>query len=160
MDNGLRHSAKKVQDILKQHNLAIKVIEFKALTRTAQEAADTIGCQVGQIAKTLIFKTKNSNKTVCIIASGNNRVDERKIELILGEKIERPDADYVLSHTGFAIGGIPPVGYSLETKPFIDEDLMHYSKIWAAAGTPYAVFSLSPEDLLNITGGTVTNVRK
>jgi len=94
-NNPLRDSAKRVQDILHQSIPGAKVIEFKELTRTAQEAANAIGCEVGQIAKTLIFKGKKSGKPICIIASGLNRVDEKKIAAHIGEPIERPDADYV-----------------------------------------------------------------
>lgn len=160
MNPTLKKSAQRVQDVLKEHNLGLKVIEFTELTRTAQEAANTIGCTVGQIAKTLIFKGKTSGKPVCIVASGPNRVDEKKVELILGEGLEKPDADYVVQHTGFAIGGIPPIGYTFENKPLIDEDLMNFKEIWAAAGTHNAVFCLSPRDLVAITQGTVTKIKK
>ena len=156
----LKGSAQRVQDVLTQHGLDLKVIEFKELTRTAQEAANAIGCEVGQIAKTLIFRGKTTSKPICVIASGKNRVDEKKIVQYMGEEIEKPDAEYVLQHTGFAIGGIPPIGYQLETKPLIDEDLMAYAEIWAAAGTPHSVFRLTPSDLLKITNGREVNIRK
>jgi prolyl-tRNA editing enzyme YbaK/EbsC (Cys-tRNA(Pro) deacylase) len=160
MENRLKSSSQRIQDILHEHHLGIKVIEFKETTRTSQEAATAIGCEVGQIAKTLIFKGKVSGKPVCIIASGKNRVDEKKIVQILGEEIEKPDADYVLKYTSFSIGGVPPIGYELEIKPLPDEDLMAYGEIWAAAGTPNSVFRLSPQDLLQITKGSVVNLRK
>lgn len=155
----MKNSASKVQETLHKFNLDMKVVEFKELTRTSQEAANTIGCEVGQIAKTLIFKGKSSSKPICVIASGKNRVDEKKIASLIGEGIEKPDAEFVLKHTGFAIGGIPPVGFQLEIHPFIDEDLMGYSEIWAAAGTPNAVFQLHPNHLLQITQGQVVNIR-
>ena len=129
----MKESAKRIQGILNQQGLDIQVIEFKELTRTSQEAALAIGCAVGQIAKTLIFRGKTTSKPICIIASGKNRVDEKKIIHYIGEEIEKPDADFVLQHTGFAIGGIPPLGYHLDSKPLIDEDLMAYSDLWAAA---------------------------
>jgi prolyl-tRNA editing enzyme YbaK/EbsC (Cys-tRNA(Pro) deacylase) len=160
MNDILKNSAQRIQNILQQHGLTTKVIEFKELTRTAQEAAQAIGCEVGQIAKTLIFRTKDTLQPVCIIASGSNKVDEEKIEHCIGQKIEKPDADYVLKHTGFAIGGIPPLGYVLDIKPLIDRDLMNYNNIWAAAGTPHAVFELSPQDLVTITQGRVVDIRK
>ncbi len=156
----LKDSSQKIQDLLNQYGLDFKVIEFKELTRTAQEAADVIGCEVGQIAKTLIFKGKSSSRPICVIASGKNRVDEKKIAHYVGEEIEKPDADYVLEHTQFSIGGIPPIGYTFAINPLIDEDLMHYAELWAAAGTPNSVFSLSPQNLLKITNGQVVNVRK
>ena len=152
----LKTSAQKIQDILHQYALCLEVIEFQETTRTSQEAAAAIGCEVGQIAKTLIFKGKKTGKPICIIASGKNRVDERKIIQMFGEEIEKPDGEFVLKHTGFAIGGVTPIGYALDTKPFIDADLMNYSEIWAAAGTPNSVFKLTPKILLYITQGTVS----
>ena len=159
MNNQLKNSSQRVQTILQEYKLELKVIEFRELTRTSQEAARTIGCEVGQIAKTLIFKGKTTGKPICIIASGKNRVDEKKIVQHLGEEIEKPDAEYVQKHTGFAIGGVPPIGYGLEIKPLIDEDLMAYKEIWAAAGTPYSVFRLTPNDLQLMTQGIVANIR-
>ncbi len=156
----LKGSSQRVQDILHEHKLGIEVVEFKELTRTSQEAANAIGCEVGQIAKTLIFKGKITSKPICIIASGKNRVDEKKIVQYVGEEIEKPDAEYVLEHTSFVIGGVPPIGYTLEIRPLIDEDLMVYHEIWAAAGTPNSVFRLMPNDLLKITQGKIANIRK
>jgi len=160
MGNELRDSAKRVQEILQQQLPDAKVIEFKELTRTSEEAARTIGCEVGQIAKTLIFKGKKSGKAVCVIASGINRVDEKKVAALVGEPIERPDAEFVLSCTRFAIGGIPPIGFELDIPPFIDQDLLQYAEIWAAAGTPYAVFCIVPQDLIRITNGRVVDIKK
>ncbi len=156
----LKDSARRVQQVLQQHDLDIRVVEFKETTRSAQEAADTIGCEVGQIAKTLIFKGKHDAKAICIIASGKNRVDEKKIEQLIGQPIEKPDADFVLKHTGFAIGGVPPVGYTLDIAPLIDQDLMSYGEIWAAAGTPFSVFNITPENLVRITHGRVIDIKK
>jgi prolyl-tRNA editing enzyme YbaK/EbsC (Cys-tRNA(Pro) deacylase) len=156
----LRPSAQLVQDILHRYRADIEVVEFKELTRTAQEAANAIGCEVGQIAKTLIFQGKRTAKPIAIIASGKNRVDEKKIEAYVDEEIVKPEASYVLHHTGFAIGGIPPIGYSLDIKPLIDEDLMIYPEIWAAAGTPHTVFKITPQDLFHITQGRIATIRK
>lgn len=155
----LKHSSKKIQDLLQSFHLDNEVIEFKELTRTSREAAAIIGCDVGQIAKTLIFKGKKSGNVICVIASGKNHVDEKKISKIIGEEIEKPDADFVSEHTKFVIGGIPPIGYPLNGKPLIDEDLMTYPEIWAAAGTPYAVFRITPQDLVKITGAKVSNIK-
>ena len=160
MTQELKEAAKRIQDILTAHGLDIKVVEFKELTRTAQEAADVIGCGVGQIAKSLIFKGKKTGKPICIIASGRNRVDEKKVEQLIGEPIERSDADFVRQHTGFAIGGIPPIGFTFDVSPLIDEDLLTYTELWAAAGTPHAVFCISPDNLLKITRGCVADIRK
>lgn len=155
----LKDSSRRIQQVLQQHNLDIRVIEFKDTTRSAQEAADTIGCEIGQIAKTLIFKGANA-KPICIIASGKNRVDEKKIEQLIGQAIEKSDADFVLKYTGFAIGGVPPVGYTLDIEPLIDRDLMSYTEIWAAAGTPFAVFNITPANLVHITGGRIVDIKK
>lgn len=108
---GLSASAKKVQEALDAHGVRLQVIELPDSTRSAAEAAQAIGCQVGQIAKSLIFKGKTSGKPVLIIASGSNRVDEKKLARLVGESLEKPDADYVRDRTGYAIGGIPPVGH-------------------------------------------------
>lgn len=134
MSSNLKKSAEKVQRILNELGFELNVMEFPASTRTAQEAADAIGCTIGQIAKSLIFKGKSSQKPILIIASGTNRVNEKVVKEYIGEKLEKADADFVLEHTGYAIGGIPPVGHTEPISTFIDEDLMQYSEIWAAAG--------------------------
>ena len=136
-----------------------EVRELPATTRSAEEAAAAIGCRVEQIAKSLVFKTKGSEKAVLVIASGKNRVDEKKLAVYVGEPIERADADFVRQKTGFAIGGVPPVGHSEKLETFIDEDLLQYEAIWAAAGTPNAVFRLTPADLTKMTNGKVIPVR-
>lgn len=156
----LKDSSQRIQQVLQQYGLDIQVIEFTNTTRSAQEAANTIGCQVGQIAKTLIFKSTHDEKPVCVIASGKNRVDEKKIEQLIGNAIEKADANFVLKHTGFAIGGVPPVGYILDIEPLIDHDLMSYTEIWAAAGTPFSVFNIIPENLVRITGGQIVDIKK
>jgi prolyl-tRNA editing enzyme YbaK/EbsC (Cys-tRNA(Pro) deacylase) len=153
-------SSKRIQDLLHEYGIATTIREFSQLTRTSQEAADAIGCEVGQIAKSLIFKGTKTGKPVCVIASGKNRVDEKKIEQYIGEAIEKPDADFVIQHTGFVIGGIPPIGYQFEQPPLIDEDLMTTAQVWAAAGTPNSVFCISPHELVRITQATVVKVKK
>lgn len=160
MTKDLKHSSHRIHTLLQDYHFEIKVIEFKQLTRTSQETAELIGCEVGQIAKTLIFKSKKTHQPICVILSGKNRLDEMKIVEHLGEEIEKPDADFIIEHTKFAIGGIPPLGYPLKNKPLIDEDLMTYEEIWAAAGTPYAVFRIAPHDLLKITEARVVPVRQ
>ncbi len=159
MDTTLGKSAQKVQLALKDHGLEAAVVEFSHSTRTAKEAAEAIGCEVGQIAKSLVFRGKQSNRPVLVIASGINRVNEKKLQSYLGEKIEKADAAFVLEHTGFAIGGVPPVGHTEYIKPFIDEDLLGYREIWSAAGTPHAVFKLTPDELLKITRGDIVAVK-
>lgn len=153
MTNQLSKNATKIQEALAQRGYGFQVVEFSQSTRSAQEAADTIGCKVEQIAKTLIFKGKKSSKPVIVIASGPNRVDEKKIKEVFGEAISKADADFVREVTGYPIGGVPPVGHTQPIETFIDADLEKYEEIWAAAGTPNAVFSLTPEALSKITNG-------
>lgn len=156
----LKKSAQRVQDALKEFGLDLQVVEFPESTRTSQEAADAIGCELGQIAKTLIFKGKHTNKPLCILASGSNRVDEKKVAHILGKPIERPDAAFVEEHTGYAIGGVSPVGFTFEYPTLIDQDLMSFQEVWAAAGTHNAVFKVTPQDLVRITSGRVVDIKK
>lgn len=155
----LSSSAQKVQDILASRGFNCTVIEFAESTRTAQEAADRAGCALGQITKSLIFKGKTSHKSILVLTSGSNRVDEKRISEYAGEAIVRADADFVRSVTGFAIGGVPPLGHAQEMETFLDEDLLQYATIWAAAGTPNAIFELTPADLQKMTGGKVVQVK-
>jgi len=138
-----------------------QVLEFDASTRTAADAAAAIGCEVAQIAKSLIFRGARSGRAVLIIASGVDRVDEKKAAAAVGEPIGRADADFVREATGFAIGGVPPVGHKTKSIVLIEESLMQLDEIWAAAGTPNAVFRLTPTDLVQLTDGrTVAVARK
>jgi len=154
----LSSSAQKIQDALQSLGLKNEVRELPATTKSAAEAAAAIGCRVAQIAKSLIFKTRTSGKPILVIASGINRVDEKKLAGYLGEPVERADADFVHEKTGFAIGGVPPAGHSEKLETFIDEDLLQYEAIWAAAGNPNAVFQLTPSELVMVTGGKVVSV--
>lgn len=155
----LSTSAQKVQDALAARGMSLQVVELPDSTRTAIEAAQAIGCTVGQIVKSLVFKGKRSGKPVLVIASGSNRVDERKIEALLGEPLGKADADFVRQQTGFVIGGVPPVGHSQPLLTYLDADLLGYSEIWAAAGTPHAVFRLTPQELCELTAGQVVELK-
>jgi len=156
--SSLKPSAQRVQEALAAHGLGLEVREFPASTRTAEDAAAAIGCTVAQIAKSLIFRGKSSDRPVLVIASGANRVDEKKISALIGEKIGKADADFVRARTGFAIGGVPPVGHLETPITVIDRDLLALEEIWAAAGTPNAVFRLTPGDLVVLTAGQVAEV--
>jgi prolyl-tRNA editing enzyme YbaK/EbsC (Cys-tRNA(Pro) deacylase) len=156
--NQLSPSAQKVQQALQAMDFTLQVVELPASTRTAVEAAQAVGCQVGQIVKSLVFKAKRSERPVLVLASGVNRVNEKSIEALIGEPLGRADADFVRQHTGFAIGGVPPVGHSGRLETFVDEDLMQHAEIWAAAGTPNAVFCLTPPELVRMTGGSVVKI--
>jgi prolyl-tRNA editing enzyme YbaK/EbsC (Cys-tRNA(Pro) deacylase) len=151
-------SVRKVQEALAALGFSCQVIEFSQLTRTAAEAAQAIGCRVEHIAKSLVFRGKHSGAAVLVIASGSNRVKERNVAALIGEPLEKADADFVREQTGFVIGGVPPVGHRNRARVFIDKDLLQYEEIWAAAGTPYAVFRLLPADLVTMTGGQVVSV--
>lgn len=156
----LKDSARRVQQALAAAGFDFQVREFPASTRTSAEAAAAIGCDVAQIAKSLIFRARESGRPVLVMASGANRVDEKAVGRLLGETLERADADFVRLRTGFAIGGVPPVGHSEPPACFIDADLLGLAEIWAAAGTPNAVFRLTPAALVALTGGRVAEIKK
>ncbi|MFN3392503.1 MAG: YbaK/EbsC family protein [Meiothermus ruber] len=156
----LSPNALKVQEALNQRGFAhLQVQELSASTRTAQEAAAAVGCAVGQIVKSLVFRGARSGRPYLLLVSGANRVDVMRLEAPLGEKLEKPDAEYVRQVTGFAIGGVPPVGHAQALEALIDPDLLQYERIYAAAGTPFALFGLSPEELLALTGGRVVALK-
>lgn len=155
----LGKSAQSVQNALSNRGLVCKVIQLDEGTRTAQEAAKTIGCEVAQIMKSLIFRTKEAKKPILVLASGINRVNEKMLEQYVGEAIERADADFVRAVTGFAIGGIPPIGHQQIIETFIDEDLFQYQQLWAAAGTPNTVFCLNSSDIKTLTDGKVIAIK-
>ena len=155
----LSASAQKIQNLLNELGYAYTVIEHAESTRTAQEAADRAGCELGQIVKSLIFKGKDSHKPILVLTSGANRVDEKRIAGYAGEHIVRADADFVRAVTGFAIGGVPPIGHAQKMETYIDEDFLAYATIWAAAGTPNAIFELNVPDLQIMTNGKIVTVK-
>ena len=159
-DAALKGSARKVQAALQEFGYDFQVREFPASTRSAEDAAAAIGCSVAQIVKSLIFRASASGEPVLVLASGANRVDEAAVGALLGQPIERAKADFVREATGFAIGGVPPVGHRQKPHAFIDRDLMGLAEVWAAAGTPNAVFSLQPDQLLSLTEGTVADIKQ
>ena len=125
--------------------------------RTAQQAADALGIAVGQIAKSIIFRRKSDNAAVLVIASGDRRVDEKKVDAIVG-KTGRADADFVKAKTGFSIGGVSPIAHAEKPVTLIDRELFRFEEIWAAAGHPHGVFRLRPQDLERLTGAPVADV--
>jgi len=155
----LSSSGQKFQDLLNSLGYNYIVIEHAESTRTAQEAADRAGCELGQIVKSLIFRGKESGKPILILTSGANRVDEKRLRGYAGEAISRPDADFVRAVTGYAIGGVPPIGHIQPMETYIDEDFLQYPTIWAAAGTPNAIFELKTTDLQKMTDGKVVMVK-
>lgn len=160
MSGSLSASALRVQKALTEGGFSFKVVELPSSTRTSQEAAAAVGCSVECIAKSLIFRGMTSDSPVLVIASGVNRVDEARLETLFGEPIGKANADFVRKETGFAIGGVPPLGHLNPIKTFIDRDLLCQEKIWAAAGTPHALFELKPADLTAMTGGEVVEIKQ
>lgn len=159
-DEPLKVSVRRVQATLASLGFEFEVREFPQSTRTSADAAAAIGCSVGQIAKSLVFRARETGRSVLVIASGANRVDEKKVGRRLDEKIERASPDFVRDKTGFAIGGVPPVAHTVPPVTLIDDDLLAFDEVWAAAGTPNAVFRLSPQDLVTMTGGDVAEIKR
>lgn len=155
-----KKSTIRVKEALESFDFDLTIVTFDASTRTASDAAKSIGCDLNQIAKSLIFKGKKSELPIMVVASGSNRVDTKKIAKDLGEKLRKADADFVRQHTGYAIGGIPPIGHTKPIKTIIDEDLLKLDVIWAAAGTPNSVFKLTPTTLQEITKGKILDIKQ
>lgn len=154
----LSPSAQKVQAALTAKGVALVVIELPHSTRTSAEAAQAVGCAIGQIAKSIIFRAAQSDRHVLVLTSGANRVNEAAVAELMGEPLKKADAEFVRARTGFVIGGVPPVGHAEPPLTFIDEDLLQYAEIWAAAGTPNALFKLTPAELVMVTEGQVARV--
>ncbi len=155
----LSAAAARVQRAVAAKGFDFEVRELPDSTRTAAQAAQAVGCSVAEIAKSLVFKASESGRAVLVITSGANRVDTQKLAALLGEKIGKADADFVRARTGFAIGGVPPVGHAGHLQTFIDEDLLRLETIWAAAGTPNALIALPSDALERLTGGAIANVK-
>jgi Cys-tRNA(Pro) deacylase len=153
----LSASAQRVQDALSAAGIETTIVEYDVPARTSAEAAAVLGCSVAQIAKSLVFKTA-SGLPVLVIASGANRVDEAKVSALVGETIGRADAAFVRECTGYAIGGIPPLGHARTLPALIDRELLRFDAVYAAGGTPNAMFPLSPTDLVRVANGTVADV--
>lgn len=154
----LKPAPRRVQEAADQLGLPVRVVEMAQSTRTAEEAAAACGCGVGQIIKSLVFRGKQSGKPVLLLVSGSNRVDQKGVAGTIGEPLDRPDATFVREVTGFAIGGIPPFGHAEALPTWIDRDLLQYPTVWAAAGSPEAVFEVDPRKLAEAIGATVIGV--
>lgn len=155
----LQPSAQRVQDTLRELGFSGEVLELESSTRTAAEAAQSAGCEIGQIVKSLVFVLEPQGTPILALVSGANRVHEKRLGRQLGGSLAKADAEFVREVSGFAIGGVPPVGHKTPMRTVIDEDLMQYEVIWAAAGTPNAIFRLTPADLVRLSGGTLLNVK-
>jgi prolyl-tRNA editing enzyme YbaK/EbsC (Cys-tRNA(Pro) deacylase) len=152
-------SVRRVQEALAAAGGGHTVVALEQSARTSAQAASAVGCKVDQIAKSLVFRGEQSQRAVLVITSGANRVDERKVATLIDESVGRADAEFVRQHTGFAIGGVAPVAHAEPLTILIDEDLLRWPEIWAAAGHPNTVFKLTPGDLVRLTGGRVAAVK-
>lgn len=152
-------SAVRVQQALEKLGFTGQVLEHEASTRTAVEAAAAAGCSVGQIVKSLVFRLMPQQVPVLLLVSGENRVHEKRLGRLLDGTLERADAEWVREISGFAIGGVPPVGHATALSTYMDEDLLQYDVVWAAAGTPNAVFPIHPQELLRISAAQVVCVK-
>ena len=149
-------SAQRVQDALVAAAADVRVIELPVAARTSQQAADALGIEVGQIAKSLIFRAVPSGRAVLVIAAGDRRVDEARISALLGESIERATPEFVRERSSFAIGGVAPLAHAQPMTTFIDASLRRFDVVWAAGGTPHCVFPIAPAELVRVSGGTET----
>lgn len=156
-----RHpAALRVAQLLLDAGVDSRVVEFEQPTRTSAEAAAAIGCSVAEIAKSIVFRGGESGQAVVVVTSGENRVSETKVAARVNEALARADADFVRASTGYAIGGVAPIGHALAVKLLLDEDLRRFDVVWAAAGTPFSVFPVSPEQLRTLTGAEWADVRQ
>jgi len=155
----LSPTAQKIQDLLISLGYEYQVVEHAESTRTALEAAERAGCALGQIVKSLIFRGRESGKPILVLTSGANRVDEKRIREYAGEGIGKADADFVRTVTGYAIGGVPPLGHAQKMETYLDEDFLVYETVWAAAGTPNAIFELKTSDLQRMTDGNIVRIK-
>jgi len=144
--------------VLRAQGVDCDVVELPASTRTAAEAARAIGCEIGQIVKSLVFRGRESGAPILVLASGANRVDEARMAALVGEPIDKANAEFVRQHAGFAIGGVPPIGHERPMRTLIDSHLLAHGELWAAAGTPHAVFRLTVDDLRRLVVAEIADI--
>ena len=152
------NSQLKVIDAFKQKGIEIDIFNLDVSTKTSQEAADAVGCDIEQIAKSIVFFESIQNKLVQIFVSGPNKVNLESFQNQTNLRIEKADAEYVRESTGFAIGGVAPLGHKNRPLYFIDETLIDFHEVWCAAGTPSSLFKLKTEDLLKATEAKILNI--
>jgi prolyl-tRNA editing enzyme YbaK/EbsC (Cys-tRNA(Pro) deacylase) len=151
-------SLARVQEALRALGGTHEIVDLGRSARTAADAAGAVGCRVDQIAKSLVFRLRESGRALLVVTSGAHRVDEARVAAIVGEALERADAEFVRAETGFAIGGVAPVGHAKPILTLVDAHLLAFDEIWAAAGHPNTVFRLTPTELVKMTGGRVVEV--
>ena len=159
MKPALHPTALRTSQLLRDAGVDALVVEFERPTRTSAEAAAAIGCSVAEIAKSIVFRGETSGQAVVVVACGDNRVSEAKVAAALGEPLARADADFVRAATGYAIGGVAPIGHAQPVRVLLDEDLKRFAAVWAAAGTPFSVFRVTPEALARLTGAAWADVK-
>ena len=156
-----RHpTALRTAELLRDAGVDARVVEFDQPTRTSAEAAVAIGCSVAEIAKSIVFRGGDSGRAIVVVASGDNRVSEAKVAASVGEPLLRADAEFVRTATGYAIGGVAPIGHAQPVKLLLDADLRRFAIVWAAAGTPFSVFPVTPDQLRSLTGADWADVRQ
>lgn len=160
MTKPLSPSAQRAQTALAEAGLAVRITEHETAARTSAQAAETLGCSVAEIAKSLVFRGSQTGAAVLVVASGENRIDLSKLASLLGEPVAKPDAAFVREVTGYAIGGIPPLGHAQRLRTLIDQSLLRFGTVFAAGGTPNAMFPIAPGDLVRVTGGQVADLRE
>ena len=153
-------TALRTGQLLRDAGVQTQVVEFEQPTRTSAEAAAAIGCSVAEIAKSVVFRGSRTGQAIIVVASGDNRVSETKVADKVGEPLARADGDFVRATTGYAIGGVAPIGHAQAVQLVLDEDLKRFAIVWAAAGTPFSVFPLSPDQLRSLTGADWVDVRQ
>jgi prolyl-tRNA editing enzyme YbaK/EbsC (Cys-tRNA(Pro) deacylase) len=153
-------TALRTAELLRDAGVDARVVEFDQPTRTSAEAAVAIGCTVAEIAKSIVFRGAHSGQAVIVVASGDNRVSEAKVAEQVGEPLARADAEFVRAATGYAIGGVAPIGHAQPVKLLLDADLRRFAIVWAAAGTPFSVFPVTPDQLRSLTGAEWADVRQ
>ena len=152
------NSQEKVIEAFKEENINIEILNLDVSTKTSQEAADAVNCDIKQIAKSIVFFERTKNKPVQIFISGPNRVNLESFQNQTNLSIEKADADYVRENTGFAIGGVAPLGHKNSPIYFMDNTLVEFDEVWCAAGTPSSLFKLKTEDLLRVTEAKILNI--
>lgn len=160
MANQLSPSANRFKQLLADRGYSFEVVELPDSTRTARDAAQAIGCSVPQIAKSLVFRGRETGAALLAVVSGSNQADTAKLAALFGEPIEKADADFVREQTGFSIGGVPPTAHPRPLRTLIDADLLGFEHLWAAAGTPRAVFRLPTTELAALTHGRVEDIKQ
>ena len=159
MKPAVHPTALRTRQALHDAGVQSEPVEFEQSTKTSADAAAAIGCTVAEIAKSIVFRGTASAEAIVVVASGSNRVSEAKVAALVGEALARADAEFVRDATGYAIGGVAPLAHAKPVKLLLDEDLQRFERVWAAAGTPFSVFPITPAELQRITAAAWADVK-